>query len=103
MLYQQHHFCHDAEIIYSPKIILLAKWLFPLLPPFYIMFTRLRYLDVAYNNISDMPPNFATMRVLKYLSIGGNNIRYFGEEITSIRAMEYLDISHNKLQVRFSL
>ena len=64
---------------------------------------RLRYLDVAYNNISDMPSNFATMKVLKYLSIGGNNIRYFGEEITSIRALEYLDISHNKLQVRIIL
>ena len=24
-MYQQRHFCHDAEIIYSPKIILQAE------------------------------------------------------------------------------
>jgi Leucine-rich repeat (LRR) protein len=59
--------------------------------------SKLKHLDLSYNNIAEFSSEINLLKELEYLDLSGNKIKKIGDEIGNLKNLLFLNLSNNKI------
>lgn len=60
--------------------------------------TRLAYLDISYNQLTQVPDNLLSSETLLSILLSNNQISNFPANVSEVSEVSYLNLSHNQIQ-----